>query len=304
MIIELSEVNELDHLLHLGGPGGNMFERQSIFRYLCTHPHLLLPMGFDECRVFKTGENLRGTVVESLFPSQEGGKYSGEKFSFGYEAIYRHHSTGEWHLLWFVNNAYRIILLGDQQKKLLISPTEIISTLNGHIKEPLNQPSSILLPTLWHPVHFTSNQILVNEVNRDLLIALSNEKISLDQIHWRKLEEIIAELLMSKGLKVSLTKMTRDGGRDMVAEGELIPGIWCTMAVEVKHKKTVGIQDLGQFIYRNMDYPLLLLATSGTFSSGVLSEISRESNRLRLILRDRVGIQNWINQYAQSKGFN
>ena len=66
-------------------------------------------------------------------------------------------------------------------------------------------------------------------------------------------------------MEVSVTKRTRDGGRDIIARGELIPGEPSMLAVEVKQKAVVGIEDVQRALKANEDYPALLLATAGRF---------------------------------------
>jgi hypothetical protein len=96
------------------------------------------------------------------------------------------------------------------------------------------------------------------------------------------------------GLKVTVTPRTHDGGRDIVAVGELIPGEPTLLAVEVKHKAVVGMDDLRAAMYANRTFPALLIATSGEFSSGVIREQSLGENGYRLFLKSGIAIKQWI----------
>jgi hypothetical protein len=99
-------------------------------------------------------------------------------------------------------------------------------------------------------------------------------------------------------MEVSVTPRTRDGGRDILARGELIPGEPTVLAVEVKHKGLVGIDEVASRLYRNREFPAMLFATSGRFSAGVVREKRRPENFLRLLLKDGVGLGQWISEYV------
>lgn len=57
-----------------------------------------------------------------------------------------------------------------------------------------------------------------------ILERVRDERIDISTLHWRDLEGLVAALLEERGLKVTVTKRTRDGGRDIIAAGEIIPG--------------------------------------------------------------------------------
>jgi HJR/Mrr/RecB family endonuclease len=77
-----------------------------------------------------------------------------------------------------------------------------------------------------------------------ILRALQAESVELRELDWRVLEEVVAELLAARGLQVDVTTRSRDGGRDIVARGDLVPGEPMRIAVEVKQKPVV---DLGMY---------------------------------------------------------
>lgn len=155
---------------------------------------------------------------------------------------------------------------------------------------------AVVLPNLWrapqaHPT------IEIVESTKVILSALQQGHTSLSEVTWRELEEIVAELLRSRGMEVSVTPRSHDGGRDILARGELIPGEPTILAVEVKHKGTVGIDDVAARLYRNKEFPALLFATSGRFSAGVIKEKNRPENFLRLVLKDGIALGQWISEY-------
>lgn len=63
-----------------------------------------------------------------------------------------------------------------------------------------------------------------------LLEHLRAARISLHDLHWRELEEIVAELLRQDGYEVRLGPGSKDGGKDLIALKDL-PGCGFFMAV-------------------------------------------------------------------------
>jgi len=159
----------------------------------------------------------------------------------------------------------------------------------------------VFLPSLWHPGSETLSSILRKSAQK-ILYQLYQEGKSLQDLHWRTLEEIVAELLTDIGLKVTVTKRSWDGGRDVIARGELIPGEPTVFAVEVKHMPVVPISKLREALWANRNFPGLLFATSGRFSAGVFKEKNKEETQLRLYLKDGLGLGQWIDLYAQRRG--
>ena len=146
-----------------------------------------------------------------------------------------------------------------------------------------------------------ASEIPLVEAASSILNEIATGRKLMRELHWRQLEEIVAELLKSMGLKVKLTPRSRDGGRDVVAYGELIPGEPTLIAVEVKHKNVVPISDLRDALWANRHFPALFLATSGRFSAGVIREKTMQENHLRLILKDGVALKQWIDLYTMAR---
>ena len=154
-----------------------------------------------------------------------------------------------------------------------------------------NRASAILLP------HWRPQGSQVREHTRTLLTEIVDASRGLPSVSSRDLEEIVAELLKMRGLEVTVTPRTRDGGRDVIARGELIPGEPAIIAVETKKRAVVGIEDLRACLYANRNFPLILFATSGRFSAGVVQEAAREENAFRLLLKDGLALRQWIHEY-------
>jgi hypothetical protein len=96
-----------------------------------------------------------------------------------------------------------------------------------------------------------------------------------------------------------VTPRSRDGGRDIIAKGELLPGELISLAVEVKHKGVVGLDDVRSRLHANKEFPVLMVATSGRFTAGVLREKQQPGNFLRLMLRDGMAVKQWLKQYRK-----
>jgi hypothetical protein len=128
--------------------------------------------------------------------------------------------------------------------------------------------------------------------------ALRSEKIGLAELHWRVLEDIVAEVLRRAGMEIHVVRERPQGGRDIVARGHLIPGQEpIQMAVEVKQKKVVDRPEVQAALWQNRGYPALLLATSGRFTSGVFQEKGLAENKFRLFLKDGIALGDLVRDY-------
>lgn len=180
---------------------------------------------------------------------------------------------------------------------LSITPQGILNACRTVLQAP-GFTAALVLPRLWTPPD-KHNTIEVVEVAKRLLVALQEQKTSLDALRWQDMEGIVAELLRDRGMEVTITPRSRDGGRDVIATGELIPGEPAVLAVEVKHKALVSLDEVRSRLYANSQFPALLFATSGRFTAGVVREKRRPENYLRLFLKDRTALAQWINAYGK-----
>ena len=91
-------------------------------------------------------------------------------------------------------------------------------------------------------------------------------------------------------MEVKTTPRSTDGGRDIIARGELIHGEPTVLAIEVKHKGIVHLDEIRSRLYANHQFPALMFATSGRFSAGVIQEKKKPENFLRLLLKDGLAL--------------
>jgi len=155
-------------------------------------------------------------------------------------------------------------------------------------------------PTIWTPLAQEEHRTALANSVSNILKLIRLEKASLADLSWRVVEEIVAEVLRRAGLEIHLVKGHPQGGRDIVARGQLIPGQEpIQLAVEVKHKAVVDRPEVQAALWQNRRYPALLFVTSGRFTSGVIREQQLPENKLRLFLKDGVALGDLIRDYTQ-----
>lgn len=298
---ELGDWGEIDH--HLGN-------------LVREHPQFLLPCGFDEVRYVQMGDvgcfgKYPLSDDERIWMSEDW--LCDESDNFPYQVLFRA-TTGKWHALEddhfgdiVAPPPYAVQLLDYIGKeKTETGYTESATTITITGREILTScekalsadslPAAILLPNLWFPP-WRYPKIELIETTHHILNALQKEVTTLEELTWQQLEDVVAELLRLRGMNVEVTRRSADGGRDIVARGELIPGEPAILAVEVKHKRVVKIGDLRGAIYANKDFPALMFATSGRFSAGVVREKKKPETFLRLLLKDGAALGQWIQSY-------
>lgn len=137
---------------------------------------------------------------------------------------------------------------------------------------------------------------------RDLIRQLRAENISFADLSWQQLEEVVAEILRSRGMEVAIQRQRPQGGRDLIARGELIPGYDpVTIAVEVKHRAVVDRREVNTALWQNKGFSALVFVTSGRFTAGVLREKALPENHLRLVLKDGAALGKMIRDYSLEK---
>lgn len=156
---------------------------------------------------------------------------------------------------------------------------------------PLLDATSFVSPQLWTPDQQDHEKRVLQTSTAAVMRALQQERIELQSISPRLFEEIVGEILRRQGMEIHVVRETPQGGRDIVARGELVPGLEAlTIAVEVKHKRVVNRPEVQMALQQNRRFPALLFVTSGRFSAGVLEEASLPEHRMRLFLEDGVAI--------------
>jgi restriction endonuclease Mrr len=77
-------------------------------------------------------------------------------------------------------------------------------------------------------------QLIIKSASKLLVKAIAENPRALDALEWRDLERLMAEAFEGVGFAVTLTPPSKDGGKDLILEGE-VRGKLKTYAVEIKH---------------------------------------------------------------------
>jgi HJR/Mrr/RecB family endonuclease len=134
------------------------------------------------------------------------------------------------------------------------------------------------------------------------IAAIYHDNKQLYNVHHREFEEMMAELLKSRGFEVHLTKQTRDGGKDIIALRNM-DGLPLKMLVECKknapHRK-IGVDIIRGFshVINTMKANKGVIFTTSYFSEDAKKEKDTHMPYL-LDLRDRNDVIAWIKEYVE-----
>ncbi|UYG09079.1 restriction endonuclease [Halomonas sp. M4R1S46] len=135
--------------------------------------------------------------------------------------------------------------------------------------------------------------MLVEQLARDLIALIAENRLTLREIEWRDLERVLAKAFDGLGFDVELTPSSKDGGKDLVLHC-MEQGTRRRYVVEVKHwvsGKRVGSTELLKFVEvvakENHDAGLFL-STSGFNRNAYKAEAHLEHRRVRLAGEDKV----------------
>lgn len=142
----------------------------------------------------------------------------------------------------------------------------------------------------------TAVEVSLAEISDSLLRTLAAHPELLHTLHWRKFEELVAELLNREGFDVTLTSASGDRGVDIYAlrhEG------FGRFLYVVECKRQAPDRMVGPGLVRHL-YGVVerekathgLLATTSFFTRGAVAE--QRDVRFRVSLRDFHAIQAWL----------
>ena len=281
-----------------------------ILAHFQRHPQVLVPSGFDEVRIEPQQADELARALNDDLQNLDGPVSAPPSEYASITAIRpvlevllglrcRETASGRWLRCSgfnFDTQELRFSCRRNDEPVLLLGLRKILTNCERALSSAAH-PAVLLLPSLWYPPE-ERPRIELADTTRALLTGLSAEAIQLRELRWQDFEEVVTELLRSRGLQVHRTQLTHDGGRDIIARGELIPGEPTTLAIEVKHKEIVGIDEVRSRLQANKEFPVIMIATSGRFTAGVIKEKKKPENFLRLLLKDGNAIRDWIASYT------
>lgn len=166
---------------------------------------------------------------------------------------------------------------------------------------------------IWLPparnIYVPEKRIITDhaEINNTIprLIRLIQEDSSyIYKITTREFEEIIAEIFRSSGFDVTLTKRTRDGGKDIIAIHKNELGLETSYFIECKRhafdsKVDVGIVREVYGVHSSKDGPnKSIIATTSTFTPDAINFANNQSrSRWDMQLKDIDDVMDWIRKY-------
>lgn len=167
-------------------------------------------------------------------------------------------------------------------------------------------PLSDVYPLLYSVGIGAANPGLVRtvaEVNDELIRYLAKHPELLYELHPRRFEELVAELLRAQGFESTLTPRTRDGGRDIHAArsdalGNLLYLVECKRYAP---KKKVGVEVVRAIhgVTNAERASKGVIVTTSSFTKDAIAFAS--PLKFSIGLHDFETLKSWLNSY-QSKG--
>ena len=137
--------------------------------------------------------------------------------------------------------------------------------------------------------------------NEAIIMELKKQPETIYNLHPRKFEEVLADLLVDMGWEVELTNATRDGGKDMLAflNTELGKMLCLVEAKRYRQDRKIGV-GLVRTLYGTLcDHQAnsAMMVTTSSFSSD--AQAFQKRHEYQLNLKDYADIVNWISGYRQ-----
>jgi HJR/Mrr/RecB family endonuclease len=144
---------------------------------------------------------------------------------------------------------------------------------------------------------------IIISANERMVAALKKHPDDVFRLSSRQFEELIAELIHDMGYHVTLTKATRDGGKDILASIETEIGKFLCL-VEAKHYRSdrkIGVSLVRELYGTLCDYQAnsAMLVTSSSFSKD--AHDLQEKHKYQLSLKGYTDVAKWIQKYGTYK---
>lgn len=148
---------------------------------------------------------------------------------------------------------------------------------------------------LWLPPSY--GKITFSDPSAALLEKLRASQISLDDLHWRQLEKLVADLLSQDGYKVTLGPGIKDGGKDIIAVKPL-PGAGSFMTVwqvrKLKPGNKITISAIRELADTRQEHKASkgVIVTTTSLTRDALKRVDRDEFLLGKV--DRKDLLAWI----------
>ena len=175
-------------------------------------------------------------------------------------------------------------------RKNLINSMRVLTIENGEAKEKFFESDQ--------PID-ESKKVVINDIDDELKKYFKKHPEKLYDLEPRKFEELIASIMEDMGFSVELTKATRDGGRDIIAN--IKTKIWNFLAyVECKryspdNKVGVGIIREVVGVHHLRKATKSMIVTTSFFSKDAEKEAKLVENELDL--KNFNDIKDWLKAY-------
>lgn len=147
---------------------------------------------------------------------------------------------------------------------------------------------------------------VIISANERMIQALKNHPKDIFRLSPRRYEELIAELLDDMGYEVTLTKATRDGGKDILASMKTECGDFLCLveAKRYRQDRKIGVSLVRELYGTLCDFNATsgMLVTTSSYSPD--AQAFQRNHQYQLSLRDYTDVAGWIQQYGVIKSRN
>jgi restriction system protein len=143
-------------------------------------------------------------------------------------------------------------------------------------------------------------ELVIHSPSLDLILRLKAQQVSLEKVHWRDFEKLIAELLAREGWTVELGKGSKDGGVDILAS-RLDPAIGPLLTVwqakKLQEGNKVGLSTIRELADTRSELRAskAVIVTSSFLTRGALERVVKDEYTLGKV--ERPELLEWIQRY-------
>ncbi len=176
---------------------------------------------------------------------------------------------------------------------------EIVKLINENFRYHgiLHTTGGILQETSREFQHLKSD---IRVVNESILKKIKSSPTDIYNLNPRQFEEMVAELMINRGYEVDLTKVTRDGGKDLIVANHTDLGnfIYYVECKRYAPNNPIGVnlvRELAGTIYADRVTAGIMI-TSSYFSPDAIQ--FSENFRHQISLVDFIKLKEWIKNYG------